>query len=309
MDSKDFGLEFMHTVTGLEHLHYGFWDKKTKPALMKFPAAQEKYTNMLLDLIRKRGQKMKGKMGEQMKGKVKSPSKSQPLRILDVGCGSGTTLCRLLEQGYKVDGIVPSDYLYAAAKEKLKATLKLNKKAKHAKESKIFKCIFEEILQQKPLRKYDIVLFSESFQYIKFNDSYSILRQLLNPAGEIIIADFFRISQAKDPSSFGGGHFLPNFYNRTKDERFRIISDKDITANMLPNIELLDSMLMHRGLPALQLLNSFLLFRHNIIYKMVKFLFRRIFARIKHKYFSGNRNAKNFAKYKSYRIMVLAPGK
>ena len=301
MDSKDFGLELMHIVTGLEHLHYGFWDNKTKPTLMQFPAAQEKYTKMLLDIIKKRGQKMTTKMG----GQAKSQVVSKPLRILDVGCGSGTTMCRLLAQGYKVDGIVPSDYLYSGSKEKLE----LNKKAKYAKESKIFKCVFEEILQQKPLRKYDIVLFSESFQYIEFMDSYPILRQLLNPTGEIIIADFFTVSEAEDPSSFGGGHFLPDFYRRTNDERFRIISDKDITANMAPNIELLDSMLMNRGLPALQLVNSFLLFRHSITYRLMRVLFRSGFARIKHKYFSGNRNAKNFAKYKSYRIMVLAPGK
>ncbi len=77
---------FMHVLTleegGVEHLHYGLFERDDEP----ISAAQERSTELLLSRL-----------------------PPPPARILEAGIGLGTTLARLIRLGYDVTGITPDE--------------------------------------------------------------------------------------------------------------------------------------------------------------------------------------------------------
>lgn len=300
MDSRDFGLEMASALGGIDYLHYGYWDPKKKPTLGGLFKAQNKYTAVLLQLLDKRAMKIR-------KNRSKGKNTATTIRILDVGCGSGKILKSLLEKGYQVDGIVPSDCLYKASCDNLSQVKKSKNKthAKNAKKSKIYKCYLEEFYTKMSKQKYDILLFSESFQYIKYKRFYTKINQLLNDDGEIVISDFFAVTKRQGPAALGGGHLLHKFYAETNNSGIKIISDQDITKYIAPNLDLLHDVLMNRLLPASHILDEFLTARISFLYPVLKFFLRKNLTKIKYKYFSGKRTATEFAKFKSYRMLVL----
>ena len=281
MDSKEFGLIFFHKLLGLDHLHYGYWDKEDPVSLNGLVQAQEKYTLLLLANI-----------NEQLK-EVKEPY------LLDVGCGTGAILCRLLQRGYKVDGVSPSDYLVGIINKRLAKT----EGAPHKDRTQIFHSTFEAMPIGK--QKYDLLLFSESFQYLNLEKAYPVLKAIIKPKGKIIICDFFKLTTKKAPGLFGGGHLLSRFYEDLPRWGLSIVEDQDITSNMSPSIELLDRLLNERGAPALETLNQFLQVRNPLAYGLAKLVFRSQLKKLQQKYFAGKRTKKSFEKYKCYRLLVL----
>jgi hypothetical protein len=77
---------FMHVLTleegGVEHLHYGLFERDGEP----ISAAQERSTELLLSRL-----------------------PPPPARILEAGIGLGTTLARLTRLGYDATGITPDE--------------------------------------------------------------------------------------------------------------------------------------------------------------------------------------------------------
>ncbi|MBE8181970.1 MAG: methyltransferase domain-containing protein, partial [Candidatus Portiera sp.] len=290
---------------GIDYLHYGYWDIKTKPTIGGLFKAQDKHTKELLNLLDKRAAAIKKNRSKKNKSKT---VKTKTLRILDIGCGSGKILSELLEKGYQADGMVPSDCLYEASCDNVNE-IKLSKNKTHAenaKNCKVYKCYLEDFYTNTPKVKYDILLFSESFQYIKYKLLYENIDKLLDDNGEIIISDFFAKEKSQGAANFGGGHLLNKFYADTKNSGIKIISDKDITKYMAPNLDLLHDILMDKLLPSSRLLDEFLKTRGRFIYSVLKFLGRKSLKKINYKYFSGQRTAKEFSKSKSYRMLVLS---
>jgi len=84
---------FMHVLTleegGVEHLHYGLFERDDEP----ISAAQERSTELLLSRL-----------------------PPPPARILDVGIGLGTTLAHLVGLGYDATGITPDEKQLAMAR-------------------------------------------------------------------------------------------------------------------------------------------------------------------------------------------------
>ncbi|UKI34407.1 MAG: class I SAM-dependent methyltransferase [Lentisphaeria bacterium] len=120
--------------------------------------------------------------------------------ILDVGCGTGHNAELLLACGYQVDCVSPSPYLSSVTRKKLR------------ERSKLYECTFEEL---PPGRKYDCLLFSESFQYIDLDTVFLRMPEFLNPGGYVVISDFFRIP-GEGSSAMGGGHRLSRFREKTR---------------------------------------------------------------------------------------------
>lgn len=281
MDSKEFGLVFFHKLLGLDHLHYGYWDKEDPISLGGLVRAQEKYTSLLLATI-----------DEQLKS-IESP------HILDVGCGTGAMLCRLLEKGYRVDGVSPSDYLVSIIKKRLAKV----EKADHKNATRIFHSTFEAMPADK--QEYDLILFSESFQYLNLRQAYPVLKAIVKPKGKIVICDVFKLTTERDPGLFGGGHLLSRFYDDLPKWGLRIVKDQDITPNMSPSIELLDKLMRERGTPALETLDQFLAARNPLTYGLARLVFRSQWKKLQQKYFAGHRTKSNFERYKCYRLLVL----
>jgi len=278
MDSKEFGLVAAQQLFQIEDLHYGYWDDNVEVSLSNYKQAQKKYTEFLFNYIDKY-----------------IPNKSSS-RILDVGCGVGLTTKKLLEFGYNVDGLVPSAWMSKYAKD-------IIGDLKNKDRGQIYESTFENF----PIsnnKKYDLIFFSESYQYINMEQAYKIIDKVSTANTKIIIFDFFRKDNIEGKSPLGGGHSIGNFYNITKNNNFKIVEDIDVTKNLSPNMKLVNDVIKDRVIPFTKTLDSFMLSRHRFIYKMIRFLLRKKIDKFKFKY-SKERNEQNFIKFKTYRLLIL----
>jgi SAM-dependent methyltransferase len=249
----------------LDHLHYGYWPSWLKVDISNLRTAQENYTKFLLSHI---------------PDGVKT--------ILDVGCGKGHIARKLIDTGYKVDGVSPSHLFAEQARELLGSG------------SEVFECFYEQLQTDK---RYDLVLFSESFQYINPEDALKKTISLLNAGGYILISDIFRID-AEGKSQVSGGHHLKKFYSVTSKYPLGLVKDIDITEQTAPNIDIEEHIFKKVVYPVTTLLGQFIDSRHPLISKIVRWKYRSKIQKIYDKYFSGQRTGENFKKFKTYRLLL-----
>lgn len=269
IDSKEIGLDISlilaRHLLKTEHLHYGFWTGDLPIEVANLPQAQEKHSEFIISHIPEG---------------VKT--------ILDVGCGVGAFAEKLIGLGYTVDGVTPSKLLAERARERL------------GDKVQIHQLKFEDL---PPEKTYDLILFSESFQYVKLEDALSQSARFLNDGGYLLICDFFKTDQP-DQGPMGGGHRLSNFLNQVTNHPFEQIEDVDITENTAPNIDLVNDLYLRAGKPIWNLLDDALQGRRPLFHRFVHWKYRKKIDKLHHKYFSGERNAENFKKYKSYRLLL-----
>lgn len=117
------GLLVGRPLLGMEDLHYGYWPDGLAPTLQNLPAAQEAYTDRLVQRI---------------------PDGVRT--ILDVGCGAGHVAAALVRRGYRVDCLSPNPTLNRLVRERLGDQVGL------------FECRYEALRTD---RRWDLVLFSE----------------------------------------------------------------------------------------------------------------------------------------------------
>lgn len=197
----DVGLSFTKWLTGAENLHYGLWDGLEVSA-GNLHAAQAAYTDKLFKLL--------------PKGK---------LRILDIGGGAGETARKLLELGHQVDIVVPSAFLAMRCRA-------------NAPAATVHECMFEDL---QVTQKFDLCLFSESFQYIPADIALSKAAGYLDKGGEIIISDCFRSEDFKAHavgSTVGGGHQIGMFRKVLAMMPIKTLSEEDITTSVAPSVDL-----------------------------------------------------------------------
>jgi SAM-dependent methyltransferase len=207
--------------------------------------------------------------------------------ILDVGCGSGRFMQVLTERGYGVDGVSPGPMMAAQARKRL------------AEGQILHECRFEDLATE---RRYDLVLFSESFQYIKVDDALRNSLQLLNPAGSLLIADYFR--RDNSPSPLGGGHLLATFEESISKLPLQKLVDLDITKQTAPNLDLAGDLVNEVARPVIGLVVDLVRANHPVILKAVLWIYRKKIARAQMRYQGDARSGATFARYKTYRVMV-----
>ena len=272
--SREIGLEIGHILGKglfkLEHLHYGLWKKGLEPDLLNLHTAQDEYCKFVISHI---------------PAEVKT--------ILDVGCGAGAFSKRLIDLGYKVDCVCPTEYQNKILEQLV------------GKSSEIFKCKFEDIQTSK---KYDMVQFCESFQYIDLDRVIDIAAGLLKQGGFLLICDFFK-KQSADSCGIKGGHKLDKFMNLIGQSPFKIIEDIDITAETAPNLDILDRATKEVMIPVVGAAERFFQSRNPIILKLIKWKYRKKIEKAEQKYLKGNRAGKDFAEYKTYRLFVCRKAK
>ena len=131
VSSKEVGLEVGLVISRFlyktEHLHYGYWPDDLEIIPENVRKAQDLHSKLIIDSI---------------------PDDVET--ILDIGSGSGGLAEKLIEKGFNVHCVSPSDYLADAIEEKLGDRVKVYRST----------CQDLELEQ-----KYDLVIFSESFQY------------------------------------------------------------------------------------------------------------------------------------------------
>lgn len=273
IDSKEvgliIGLIFNRYFMGSEHLHYGLWDQGVEPNWQTMARAQENYAEFL---------------ASQIPEGVRT--------VLDVGCGAGTFAKRLIDRGYEVDCVSPSPLLTERAKALLEG------------KAQIFECGFEDF---EGTRCYDLVLFSESFQYVRLKEGLAKAFQSLNHGGRLLICDFFR-TDAKGKSLIGGGHKWKKFARAVEAQGFILVNDLDITPRISPSIDVFDDFTCKVGKPSFDLIFHYLDTNYPRISRLVKWRMKERLDKISSKYFSGERNSAHFEKYKTYRCLLYRKG-
>jgi SAM-dependent methyltransferase len=279
MDSKEFGLVAAQQLFQIQDLHYGFWEEGEIPSIRNFLEAQNKHTLFLFKYIEE------------------AINADRKCKILDTGCGIGKTTTKLLEAGYRVDGLVPSSWMAQQAR-------KNTERYKDKTRGEIYECGFEDFPTSPLSEKYTLVFFSESYQYVNMQKAFDKLNLILSKTGTVIIFDFFGRDEVTGESPLGGGHSIGQFYETVKRNGYTIHTDLDVTDNLSPNLKLVNDILVNRVIPFSNTLDAFLSARFKFLYKLLKYMFRKKLEKIKYKY-SQSRNEENFRKFKTYRLFVL----
>ena len=107
----------------------------------------------------------------------------------------------------------------------------------NAPDAQFHVCTFEEFNTSE---RFDLCLFSESFQYIRLDTGLSKALSLLNKSGEILIADCFRSAtyRASRGGTTGGGHPIAAFRKMLADQPLTTHVEEEITASVAPSIDL-----------------------------------------------------------------------
>lgn len=249
---------------GTKDLHYGFWQDDVEPIIRNLPRAQEEYCQFILKHI-----------------------PADAARVLDVGCGAGSVAAHIVARGQKVDCVSPSSFLNSQARELL------------GDKVRIFECDYEDY---QTTTKYDCVLFCESFQYVKMERGLKNVAEQLRSGGQLVICDFFRVRDA-ERSPISGGHPWDDFQRIIANSPFRLIEDIDITARTAPTFTVIDSAFTKVLQPIWDEVDRASEATHPWVTKCVNWMFKNKFDKVKKKYFTHERSAENFCKFKTYRLM------
>lgn len=261
----DIGLILARQFFNTEYLHYGYWTEDLAVETANVYQAQENYADLIVSHI---------------------PESTRT--ILDVGCGAGKFAEKLLDLGYTVDCVSPSPNLTRHVRQLI------------GDRSEIFECGFETL---KTNKRYDMVLFSESFQYIPLSDALSQARGFLQEGGHLLICDFFR-RDVEGTSPIGGGHDLKKFYATMADMPFQNLIDIDITKETAPSIDIVDDFLHNAIHPVYDLIFYVLDNNYPWLARLIRKKYRKRLEKINFKYLQRRTNGESFARFKSYRLLL-----
>ena len=261
----DIGLVIGRFFMGSEDLHYGYWPNGKDASVQNFSDAQDSHSRLIMDQI---------------------PENIN--YILDVGGGSGNLALKLLNNGYSVDCVIPSAFLAEQAKTKL------------GNESVIHICGFEQMPSTKT---YDLIIFSESFQYVKMKESLQKIEKMTSPNGHLLICDFFR-RDLPEKSPIGGGHSWQGFKDTISTLPFQQVTDLDISVETAPTIDLLDQFCQDVLMPISEMSGSYLQYNYPYLTALLNWKLKKRIEKIRRTYLSGELNGESFKKFKTYRLLL-----
>lgn len=262
----EFAILLAEYLAKTDDLHYGYWVKGVPVELANLRQAQEAHSAFILSHI---------------------PPGVQT--ILDVGSGVGAMAYRLKAAGYEVDCVSPSPFLNQRARRRL------------GDSAQIFETRFEDFKTEK---RYDLILFSESFQYMRLDDALTLACELMTPQGHLLICDFFKNPGPRGP--MGGGHYLEKFHNSMSRQPLIPVADIDITQETAPTLDLTQSFVTQVVQPLKERACQIGRERYPLIYKPLRWALTYPVRRINGKYFSGQRTGANFAIYKTYCLLLYS---
>ncbi len=262
----EIGLIIGRYLLKMDDLHYGFWKEGIERTFWNLPAAQQAFSEFLVESI---------------------PPGAKA--ILDVGCGAANLAARLLARGSSVDVVSPGEYLTERVRAKLGG------------KGRIYASTFEDMPVE---ATYDVVLFSESFQYVNMEIALEKIPRLLNPGGHLLICDFFKTG-APGKSPLGGGGRLHQLQDAIKAGPFDLVKDQDVTRETAPTIDILGDAFMNVGRPIRDVLLDFFSKAYPRLSKLVLWKFRKRLAKLDYKTFSGRLTGAEFAIHKTYRLFLL----
>ena len=263
---NDIALRLGHKLLGMEHLHYGYF-KGLKPSLQTLPKAQEQYVKQLLATIPKG---------------VKN--------IFDVGCGTGGVAKELVKKKYNVTCLAPDPFLTDKARE--------NTGGKVDTITDLY-----ENVENSPQEKLDLVLMSESCQYIKVKEGWEQNAKFLPVGGHVLIADFFKIRPIDVKHVSKSGHNLEDFLKAAEEHGFKLVKKQDITKEVAPTMDIYQDLIFNKVFPVFEAVFEFVQRTAPTIYKILKKVLSKKIDKL-HKHYS-NQGSGTFTKYKGYFILLF----
>ena len=261
----EIGLVLSRFFLKTEHLHFGYWPDDLDVNLNNLKKAQDYHSEKIIQSIPKNVE-----------------------TILDVGSGSGGLAEKLVDNGYHVDCVSPSEYLSDSIEQKLK------------KRVTVYRSTFEELDLQK---KYDIVVFSESFQYVNVKKALNKIPLVVQEKGHVLICDFFR-KPGTGTKPLGGGHDWEVFQDYLSEHSFIEILNKDITRETARTYDLINQIIGEVADPVRSLSAKYLDSQYPKGMKFLRWYFKKKIKRINRIYFSGNMTGDMFNKLKTYRVLL-----
>ncbi len=231
----DWGLKFFHDVLKLDSLHLGLWEEYDPLTLEGARVAQDRYTKEFVDLI-PRGVNT----------------------VLDAGCGTGVTAKELTGKGYNTVCLNPDEYQERLFKERFSDSIEFHRVK------------FEDYSPEDEKTKYDLILMSESSQYMDTKKLVENARRLLKPGGYLLIADYFRKTNTE---FYKTCKIKDKFLSYLQKEKFELKKKRDITKNVIPNLTLGKDIYFNYGVPVIEIITGYARDEKPILTSIIKWLF------------------------------------
>lgn len=197
-------IDYYLGLTNSNFLHYGYWEELPIPGeeltITRLRVAQEAYSLKLLSFI---------------PAAVKT--------ILDVGCGIGGNANYLRDRNFLVEGLAPDVIQQTKFIENTQGKIPFHLSR------------FEDFSGTK---SYDLILFSESSQYITVNDLAEGTSRLLNDDGYLLVADMMRVDEEYQEGIFSNCHLKQDLKLALGEAGFTLIKSEDISQEVAPTIDL-----------------------------------------------------------------------
>lgn len=218
----DYELLFATEVLKLRSLRYGYWDEPpedTRLSLSEFRRAQTRYTERLLEDV---------------------PIEAE--QVLDVGAGIGDNARALANRGHQVHSISPdrNHRRYFRMMDEPNVTFERTR--------------YEDFRSH---RMFDLVLFSESHNYINHHTGLEQSRRFVKPGGHLLIVGMFRWH---DREPFPQHFDLEELPYLALAEEHGFVADRlvDITENVLPSMQMVHDTLREYVEPLVEVGTSYL---------------------------------------------------
>jgi len=139
--------------------------------------------------------------------------------LLDVGAGTGATGRLLRGHGFEVDGLSPDPYQKELFEARVERPFHLGR--------------FQEFYPEIP---YDLVLMSESSQYIWLDSLFPAVRRCA-AGGYLLVADYFVVEADGSPLA-KSGHPLDTYLQKAEENGLELELQDDITEAAIPTLDL-----------------------------------------------------------------------
>lgn len=234
-------LNYYLGLTDSPYLHYGYWEPlPTSPdelTIGQLRIAQEAYSAELLSFIPK---------------EIKT--------VLDVGCGIGGNASYLIDRGFIVEGLAPDPF---QQEHFLKQT----------QDRAIFHLSnFENF---NGTHSYDLILLSESSQYIAALNIASCASALLKHGGYLLIADMMRSDANYKQGIFSNCHVVTELREALVQAGFTMVKTEDISRQILPTIDLYVDNFQRFGLNTISYIANLIAIAVPPLHKLLRWIFHR----------------------------------
>ncbi|MDX2255810.1 MAG: methyltransferase domain-containing protein [Pseudanabaenaceae cyanobacterium bins.39] len=246
-------LQYYRDLTGSSYLHYGYWEPIPQAddelTVGKLRQAQENYANHLLSFI---------------------PEGINS--VLDVGCGNGDNAVALIERGLQVEGLAPDPMQKANFLERTQ-----NQALFHMH-------TFQEFVinpqQYSPQSCFDLILFSESSQYMSPEMIATGSARLTQSGGYVLLADMLR----KDPNYREGmfSNCLVNadLHHEMEKSGFKLLTSDDISAHIVPTLDICVQSFQTFGISTMKYLANLVAIAVPPIYAVLRYFLGNLFKKL-----------------------------